>query len=294
MTGFKDLLVIVDDTTNCATRLDVAVQVASRFGGHLTGLYVSQPLMIPSYVRAEIAAGLPGGMPSPIPSQTTGEMFKVESQVQREAAGRAQKLFQSRAEIPGITTEWREREGDLSEVAILHARYADLTIIGQEDPEAGEGSIRVLPEHLLLGVGRPILVVPYAGTFKSVGERVLVAWNASRAATRAVNDAVPILQKATQVTVLAINPQRGVSGDGDVPGADLALHLSRHGVKAEASWVRATDIEVAAMLLSRASDFQADLIVMGGYGHSRVREIVLGGATREILKTMTVPTLMSH
>jgi len=294
MTGFKDLLVIVDDTTNCATRLDVAVQVASRFGGHLTGLYVSQPLMIPSYVRAEIAAGLPGGMPSPIPSQTTGEMFKVESQVQREAAGRAQKLFQSRAEIPGITTEWREREGDLSEVAILHARYADLTIIGQEDPEAGEGSIRVLPEHLLLGVGRPILVVPYAGTFKSVGERVLVAWNASRAATRAVNDAVPILQKATQVTVLAINPQRGVSGDGDVPGADLALHLSRHGVKAEASWVRAADIEVAAMLLSRASDFQADLIVMGGYGHSRVREIVLGGATREILKTMTVPTLMSH
>ena len=294
MTGFKDLLVIVDDTTNCATRLDVAVQVASRFGGHLTGLYVSQPLMIPSYVRAEIAAGLPGGMPSPIPSQTTGEMFKVESQVQREAAGRAQKLFQSRAEIPGITTEWREREGDLSEVAILHARYADLTIIGQEDPEAGEGSIRVLPEHLLMGVGRPILVVPYAGTFKSVGERVLVAWNASRAATRAVNDAVPILQKATQVTVLAINPQRGVSGDGDVPGADLALHLSRHGVKAEASWVRAADIEVAAMLLSRASDFQADLIVMGGYGHSRVREIVLGGATREILKTMTVPTLMSH
>ena len=127
-----------------------------------------------------------------------------------------------------------------------------------------------------------------------VGERVLVAWNASRAATRAVNDALPMLQKAKQVTVLAINPRGGVSGEGDVPGADLALHLSRHGVKAEAAWLKAADIEVGAMLLSRASDFQSDLIVMGGYGHSRLREIVLGGATREILQTMTVPTLMSH
>ena len=85
-----------------------------------------------------------------------------------------------------------------------------------------------------------------------------------------------------------------MSGDGDVPGADLALHLSRHGVKAEASWIQADDIDVAAMLLSQASDFQADLIVMGEYGHSRVREIVLGGATRAILQAMTVPTLMSH
>jgi len=170
-----------------------------------------------------------------------------------------------------------------------------MIVVGQMEPELhAVRPAREVPERLLVGVGRPILVVPYAGAFKTVGERVLVAWNASREATRAVNDALPILQQASQVTVLAINPRGGVSGDGDVPGADLALHLSRHGVNAEASWVPAHDIEVGAMLLSWACDCQADLIVMGGYGHSRIREIVLGGATREILKTMTLPTLMSH
>jgi nucleotide-binding universal stress UspA family protein len=219
----------------------------------------------------------------------------MQRQAWREAARGAQQLFRSRADVAGITTEWREREGDVAEIASLHARYADLVIVGQMEPGLPAGhSARALPERLLLGVGRPILVVPYAGVFTTVGERVLVAWNASREATRAVNDALPLLQRASQVTVLAINPRGGVSGDGDVPGADLALHLSRHGVKAEASWVPAQDIEVAAMLLSWACDCQADLIVMGGYGHSRIRELVLGGATREMLQIMTVPTLMSH
>jgi nucleotide-binding universal stress UspA family protein len=285
MTGFKDLLVVVDDAKSCVTRLDVAVQVAGRFGAHLTGLYVNRTLVIPAYIQAELTVHV----------QPPFESLEAERRSRREAAERAQQQFRSRTDVAGITTEWREREGDPAEVAVLHARYADLAIVGQVDPEkAVFGSARELPERLLLGVGRPILVVPYAGTFRSVGERVLIAWNASREATRAVNDALPILQQAAQVTVLAINPRGGGSGDGDVPGADLALHLSRHGVKAEAAWVPADDIEVAAMLLSRACDCQADLIVMGGYGHSRLREIVLGGATREILKTMTVPILMSH
>ena len=195
MTGFKDLLIVVDDSKSCVTRLDVAVQVANRFGTHLTGLYVNQPVMIPAYIQAELAGSMSGGMPLITSTQSTGDVFKVESQAQHEAASRAQKLFRSRAEVAGITTEWRERDGDPLEIAILHARYADLTIVGQADPESGGGSIRVLPEHLLLGVGRPILVVPYVGTFQTVGERVLVAWNASRAATRAVNDALPILSR---------------------------------------------------------------------------------------------------
>jgi len=221
--------------------------------------------------------------------------MEAQRQEWRRAALAAQVLFRSRTNMAGITTEWREREGDVVDIASLHARYGDLVIVGQMEPAPRAGhSGRGLPERLLLGVGRPILVVPYAGVFKTVGDRVLVAWNASREATRAVNDALPILQRASHVTVLAINPGGGVSGDGDVPGADLALHLSRHGVKAEASWIKAEDIDVAVMLLSRACDLQADLIVMGGYGHSRVREIVLGGTTREILRTMTVPTLMSH
>jgi nucleotide-binding universal stress UspA family protein len=285
MTGFKDLLVVVDNSKTCATRLDVAIHVASRFGTHLTGLFVKEPPNFPVWAQSEGQAYV----------RPPSDYVETQRQAWREAALRAQQLFRSRSDVAGITTEWRECEGDVAELAILHARYADMVIVGQMElePHAVRPG-RELPERLLLGVGRPILVVPYAGAFKTVGERVLVAWNASREATRAVNDALPILQQASQVTLLAINPRRGVSGDGDVPGADLALHLSRHGVRTEAAWIPAHDIEVAAMLLSRACDCQADLIVMGGYGHSRVREIVLGGTTREILRTMTLPTLMSH
>lgn len=285
MPGFKDLLVVVDNSATCATRLDVAVHVASRFGAHLTGLFVTEPPNIPISAQAE---GLAYVHPA------SGYMER-QRQAWSDAARSAQQLFRSRTDVAGITTEWREREGDVAEIAALHARYTDLIIVGQIEPELpAVHPARALPERLLLGVGRPILIVPYAGAFPTVGERVLIAWNASREATRAVNDALPLLQHASHVTVLAINPRGGVSGDGEVPGADLALHLSRHGVKAEASWVPTRDIEVAAMLLSWACDCQADLMVMGGYGHSRVREIVLGGTTREMLKTMTVPTLMSH
>jgi len=285
MTGFKDLLVVVDISKACATRLDVAAHVASRFGAHLTGLFVKEPPNLPGWAQSEGQAYL----------RTPSDFVEMQRQAWRGAALASQQLFRARVDVAGITTEWREREGDVAEIASLHARYADMVIVGQVEPELHAAHpARALPERLLLGVGRPILVVPYASPFKTVGERVLIAWNASREATRAANDALPILQQASQVTVLAINPRGGVSGDGDVPGADLALHLSRHGVKAEASWIQADDVEVAAMLLSRASDCQADLIVMGGYGHSRVREIVLGGATRGILQTMTVPTLMSH
>jgi nucleotide-binding universal stress UspA family protein len=285
MAGFKDLLVVVDNSKNCVTRLDVAVHVASRFGTHLVGLFIKEPPNFPVWAQSEGQ----GYVRSP------SDYVETHRQAWREAALGAQQLFRSRTGVAGITTEWREREGDVAEIPILHARYADMVIVGQVAPELHAVQAgREVPERLLLGVGRPILVVPYAGAFKTVGERVLVAWNASREATRAVNDALPILQQASQATVLAINPRRGVSGDGDVPGADLALHLSRHGVNAEASSLATADVAVAPMLLSRVADLQADLLVMGGYGHSRVREIILGGVTREILRSMTVPTVLSH
>jgi nucleotide-binding universal stress UspA family protein len=285
VTGFKDLLVVVDNSKTCATRLDVAVHVASRFGTHLAGLFVREPPNFPVWAQSEGQVYL----------RPLSDYAEMHRQAWREAAVGAQHLFRSRADVAGITTEWREREGDVAEMAILHARYADMVIVGQMERELhGVRPARELPERLLLGVGRPILVVPYAGAFRTVGERVLVAWNASREATRAVNDALPILRQASQVTVLAINPRGGVSGDGDVPGADLALHLSHHGVKAEASSLTSEDVAVAPMLLSRVADLQADLLVMGGYGRSRVREIILGGVTREILHSMTVPTLLSH
>ncbi len=147
---------------------------------------------------------------------------------------------------------------------------------------------------MALAVGRPVLVVPYAGRFEACGRRVLVAWNASRAATRAVNDAMPLLAGAETVTVLCVDPDEDRRAHGDVPGADVAVHLARHGVKARVESTASGGIGVGNAVLSRASDIGADLLVMGAYGHTRVRELLLGGATRTILESMTVPVLLSH
>ncbi len=279
MAAFKDLLVVLDTSRRCGVRLDVATALAARFSGHLTGLYVSPPPQVPAMIE----------------SQLTPELIELQMRTLSEATDRVQELFRRRGEGPGFTSEWRVREGEAGEVATLHARYADVSIVGQVDPESDElGAAGDLPERVVLGAGRPVLVVPYAGTFKTVGQRVLVAWNAGREATRAVNDALPLLEGASKVTVLAINPRGGLHGHGEVPGADIALHLARHGVRAEASAIKSDDVDVGALLLSQAADLNADLIVMGAYGHSRLREVMLGGATREILRSMTVPVLLSH
>jgi nucleotide-binding universal stress UspA family protein len=129
-------------------------------------------------------------------------------------------------------------------------------------------------------IGRPILITPYIGGFIDTGRRVLIGWDASREATRAVNDAMPLLAAASSVTVLSIDPKQSPETHGEIPGADITLHLARHGVSAEVQSTVSAGIGVGNTLLSKASDLSADLLVMGSYGHSRTRELLLGGATR--------------
>jgi nucleotide-binding universal stress UspA family protein len=275
--GLKDLLVHVDNDPACTTRVDVAVALAATHGAHLTGLRVLGSPPLPSYVEVEL------------PPSVREELRRRQEELARQAEER----FHERARRRGISGEWRlERSGDIVGVMKLHARYADLTVVGQGiDLKDAPHDLAFLPEELALGVGRPVLVVPRYGTFETVGERVLVAWNGSREATRAVHDALPLLTRATKVTVLSIDPSDSGSR---VPSADITLHLARHDVVAEAASTVGLDLAVGDVLLSRAADLGADLIVMGAYGHSRVREMVLGGATRHILQHMTVPVLMSH
>jgi nucleotide-binding universal stress UspA family protein len=279
--SLKDLLVVVDHGRNCGRRIDVAARLARDFEAHLTGLYVTTA----PYVQPAVLAEFPV------------DVRDIQTRALREAAARARGLFAERVEGAGfaLTTEWREVEGDVADQVSLHARYADLTVIGQTDPDdVPLGSSPDLPERLILGAGRPVLVVPYAGRFETIGQRVLLAWNATREATRAANDALPILKRAARVTVLSVNPRIGPSGHGEVPGADIALHLARHGVRAEASSVTSSEVSVDDMLLSQAADEGADLLVMGAYGHSRLGELILGSATRHILRQITLPVFMSH
>ena len=275
MAAFKDVLVIVDMSRACEARIDLAAGVAARFGAHLTGLFISPPPDVPAMVDPPAAAAL---------------LVQQEMEIQAEVGARAHDLFARLVEGRGVTTEWRVAEGEAGHVATVHARYADLTVVGQVAPDTPTVVPVDLPERLVLGAGRPVLVVPYAGTFKTLGERVLVAWDESREAAHAVHAAMPLLEAASKVTVLTLNADDG----GDGPARQLVQHLARHGVHADPSSLTSDDVEVGALLLSRAADLVADLLVMGAYGHSRLREVVLGGATLEIFRSMTVPVLMSH
>ncbi|HXP75142.1 MAG TPA: universal stress protein [Stellaceae bacterium] len=283
--GFKDILVTLAGATASEPGIGFAAELARDHGAHLVGLSILEPLDLSAYFA-------PGsGFMAVDVIQEIEEKHRATAQA---AASKIEAAFRAACSRAGISHEWRLAEGDPAEVGILHAHYADLAITGQIDPgKPPPGGWARLPEQLALASGRPALIVPYAGRFDTVGRRVLLAWSRTRESARALNDSLPILERASHVTVLSINPRRGEESS-DLPGADIALHLARHGVKAEAASTVADDIDVGNTLLSRAADLGADLIVMGCYGHSRMRELILGGATREILRHMTVPVLMAH
>jgi len=280
--SYKDLLVVLDSEAPARRRIDLAAALAERFEAHLVGLY---PLPIPEAPRH--FGYYDPALLDPFFGELRGRA--------RETADKLREVFQHVTSLRGLSAEWRViAEGPEADPA-LHARYVDLTILGQLDPDRGETEmIQPRPEQVTLASGRPILVVPYAGRFETVGRRVLIGWNATREAARAVNDAMPLLAAAEAVTVLTIDPREGPDGHGELPGADISLHLARHGVKAEIERTVSADLPVGDVLLSRAADLGADLLVMGAYGHSRARELLLGGATRSLLRSMTVPVLMSH
>lgn len=284
--SFKDILVHLDSSPRCATRLEVAAGLASRAGAALTGLFVVD---VPS---TEFFYG--AAMPL-----ASGGAEQVVEQIRNEALATASPVetaFREQLRRDGLDGGWRLVEGNLPATVALHARYADLTVLGQINPYEHRDGIggEAVAVNTLMTSGRPVLVVPFAGTFPTIGNHVLVAWNASREAARAVNDALPLLKAAAMVTILAVNPRHGINGHGDVPAADIALHLARHGVRAEAAHTIAKDIPDGEALLSYAADIGADLIVCGAYGHSRARELVFGGVTRTLLGEMTVPVFMSH
>jgi nucleotide-binding universal stress UspA family protein len=283
--GFKDILVALDTMPSTRRRVELAAALAQRFDGHLVGVHAALAA-VPPRARGYFEY-FDQSLLEPL-YRDFGEKLQAEAEASRE-------VFEATANRLGISAEWRLVSGYPSETIALHGRYADLIVLGQLDPDDLQARLlRPLPEEVALAAGRPVLVTPYAGSWDRIGGRVLVGWDASREATRAVNDAMPLLAAAEAVTVIAVDPAAGPAGHGEVPGADIALHLARHGVTATIESTVSAGIGIGNALLSRASDLAADLLVMGAYGHSRVRELLLGGATRTIINSMTLPVLMSH
>jgi nucleotide-binding universal stress UspA family protein len=263
----------------------LAAALAERFAAHLIGLHTTLPAEAPR--RHGYFDYFDRSLLDPLYQEYEQKM---------EAEGDATRhLFEEIAARRGLSAEWRTASGYPSEITALHGRYVDLIVLGQPDPDDTTAALyRPRPEEVALAVGRPVLVIPYAGSWTQIGRRVLVGWDSSREATRAISDAMPLLAGAEAVTILAVDPAHGPAGHGEVPGADIALHLARHGVKATIEATVSAGIGAGNALLSRASDLEADLLVMGAYGHSRVRELLLGGVTRTILDSMTLPVLMAH
>ncbi len=278
--SYKSILVQVDHTDANAARVDAAIALAVRHEAHLTGLYLMVEPSGASFAR--------GYLPQ--------EFLAIAAAQAAALANDKLAQFSAAAERNLVPFETRIDQGfdvELPDIFGMHARYADLVVVGQDDPDDPARG-RHLPEQLVLASGRPVLLIPYIGAGATMGERVVVAWDASREAARAVSDAMPILERASSVVVVSINPKQRDFGHGEMPGADIALHLSRHGIKVEVQRIENREMDVGNALLSHLAGESADLLIMGGYGHSRLREIVLGGATRTVLGEMTVPVLMSH
>jgi nucleotide-binding universal stress UspA family protein len=259
--------------------LGVGERLAASHDAHLIGLFL-----------------MPPDIYSPAFSAARGLMEAGKKALRARAQHIADRFEAAGAGLQ-LKKEWRfiepgTRSG--TEVLMSHVRSADLVIVPQRQPDWDDSLLLEYPEDIALGSGRPTIMVPNAGTFTNIGKRITVAWNDRREAARATFDALPMLRKAESVRLLWINPEQETAPKGDLPTAEIAAALARHGVRCTCAEVRGSDLRVGDALLNQVGEDGTDLLVMGAYGRSRFRELVFGGATRHILKHMTVPVLLSH
>jgi nucleotide-binding universal stress UspA family protein len=278
--SYRTILIHCNDARRIAPLLAATVHIAERFEAHLLALSVVPPMTVVSV----------GPHAPPMVMDTHCELYRAENPMMRSA-------FEAATHSRALTAEWRDDEADgfgIAERVLQYARAADLVVASQTDRQ-WRGSERLdVADRLVMESGRPVLIVPNAGVHERIGEKVLVAWNARREAARAVFDALPLLQGAKDVRVAWVNPQLEHELAQDIPAADICVTLARHGVNCQATEQVAPQAGVGETLLACAQDFEADLLVMGCYGHTRLRELVLGGASRHVLAQMSVPVLMSH
>ena len=277
--GYQTILVHCDAGKKVAAHLDVAAELAGRFRSVFVGLHAQPPFEAPAFAEGAFSMG-------PI-YNAYEEGAKADLAASRSAFDKALKGKH-------LSAEWRVVDDFPEEALTVAARYADLLVVGQATPDNDISTPENLPETVALATGRPVLVVPHIGAQKPPGKKVMLCWNASRESARAASDALPFLKAADEVVVLIVDPKASANGHGAEPGADVATWLARHGVKVTVQRDVASDSDIGNVILSRAADLDIDLIVMGAYGHSRMRELVMGGVSRTLLATMTVPVLMSH
>ena len=285
--ALKDLLVYVDERERAFALLRLAANLARRHASRLTALYVKR--LNAAQLDEQSTAEL--GLAS---AAEIGELTRCIDKSIEDVTDRFRTALELLAQEHGIQAEWCCLEGIASVVVPQHARHADLCILNHEVSDVAPGAYS-FSEQLLFVTGRPVLFVPVTGQFETLGRRILVAWNSSRASARALNDALPLIERAEHTTVLTVNPGEFVKRHGALPAKQMLEHLRRHSPSVEGIEINDIPAESVAEVMQAASrKGRADLIVVGAFGHPRLWEKVLGGVTRDLLAHMSMPTLMSH
>ena len=257
---------------------DYAISLAGTFGAHIAGVgFIYEPV-------------IPGTILGDVPT----DLIEVQREENSKAAKAAISRFEATAKIAGVSAETRMLDASIAGAADLFGRIArrfDIAVVGQAQREQG-ASEELLIEGALFGSGRPVVVVPYVHKERVKLDRILVCWDGSRPAARAIADALPFLMHAKAIEIVVVSGERDKSGE--ITGTNMRRHLARHGLDVEIKRITSGGVDVPNAILSHAADSGTEFMVLGGYGHSRLREFILGGVTRSILGAMTVPVLMSH
>jgi nucleotide-binding universal stress UspA family protein len=277
MDNYKTILVGLDRGHRNPERLEIAARLAGGFGARLVALFALSADPVSTY------------------SDVRELMEQAATRWHDEASAEAERVF-ARVVPKGVDARFRRTREDALAAMRADGRLADLIILGQQDRKRDDdsGLQASFTDEMVLSAGRPVLCIPSAGEFATIGERVLVAWDGSREAARAVTDALPFLTRARKVDIAIFNPEKLPLAGESEPGAALVEYLACHGVSAHLAIQRKAGEAIGERLLSLAYDLSADLLVMGAYGHSRTRELILGGVTRTIRESMTLPVLLAH
>ena len=275
----KDIILNLELDKSRDSVRDYAISIAETFDSHIAGVAFADGSNIPGFLTPDV------------PSRILTSIVAEQDRAARDAVVR----FEAAAKRSSLSAEPRlvtQSEFGPPVVFSAMARRFDLSVVMQSSDDQGANN-DILIEATLFDSGRPLIVVPYIQKGGLKLDRIVCCWDGSRTATRAINDALPLLKRSQTVELFIVENKR-TAGERETLGVEIGHHLARHGVTIEVETVPAADIDVADAILSHVSDSSASMIVMGGYGHSRLREFVLGGATRGILSTMTVPVFMSH
>lgn len=279
MSSYRDITLHLTIDPQNGARTALALGMAKRFAAQVTALYTLPPPNVPYYMGEYIPT----------------ELIQRQMDDAQRASAAARDAFLTAAAAANVPHRWRFSDLSPVEALRVQARGSDLVIVGQPDPHPSDPAsvpygTDVLPQELALQAGRPVLAVPHAGPKAEIGRRILLAWNGKREAARAAHDAMPLLKSAESVTAVTVGAER----KGRTPLSEIVDLLRRHGVRIEGAVVEAGGVKVGQALLTEAKRRDCDMVVMGAFGHSRLREVVFGGVTELVLDAMTVPVLLSN